>query len=329
MLWFAGASLLAVIALGFAATAILRRQARGEAIRDAKEITRLAGEGIAEPALNEKLLAGDRAPRRASITSMRTRVLKDPVVRVKLWTLDGRIVYSDERALVGRRFALEPEVMSAVRKRLVAADVSDLDRPENRYERRFGKLLEVYLPIDAPGGQRAAVRGLHPLRRDHRERAAPVRALRARLWAAALLLLWLVQLPLAWSLAPPPSPAPARARGAPAARHRLLGDRAPADRPAPARRRGAGPGRGLLCSPAAAGRHRRDRGGARRGARRGLAASVRELRALLIGIYPPSLQRSGLEAAVSDLLAPLSARGIAVEAEIAATTSRSPRRPRS
>jgi signal transduction histidine kinase len=37
----------------------------------------------------------------------------------------------------------------------------------------------------------------------------------------------------------------------------------------------------------------------------------------LIGIYPPSLQRSGLEAAVSDLLAPLSARGIAVEAEIA------------
>jgi hypothetical protein len=50
MVWFAGASLLAVTALGFTATAILRRQARGEAVRDAKEITRLAGEGIAEPA---------------------------------------------------------------------------------------------------------------------------------------------------------------------------------------------------------------------------------------------------------------------------------------
>ena len=36
MIWFAGASLLAVIALGFTATAILRRQARGEAIRDAE-----------------------------------------------------------------------------------------------------------------------------------------------------------------------------------------------------------------------------------------------------------------------------------------------------
>jgi two-component system, NarL family, sensor kinase len=44
--------------------------------------------------------------------------------------------------------------------------------------------------------------------------------------------------------------------------------------------------------------------------------AVRELRAMLIGIYPPSLQRAGLEAAVSDLLAPLSARGIAVQTEI-------------
>ena len=61
MLWFAGASLLAVVALGFAATAILRRQARDEAIRNAKEITRLAGEGIAEPAVSDRLLSGDRA----------------------------------------------------------------------------------------------------------------------------------------------------------------------------------------------------------------------------------------------------------------------------
>ena len=46
------------------------------------------------------------------------------------------------------------------------------------------------------------------------------------------------------------------------------------------------------------------------------SASAARAQGLLIGIYPPSLQRSGLEAAVSDLLAPLSARGIAVQAEI-------------
>ena len=199
MLWFAGASLLAMVALGFTATAILRRQARGEAIRDAKEITRLAGEGIAQPALSERMLAGDRAAQARFGRVMRERVLKDPVVRVKVWTLDGRVVYSDERPLVGRRFALEPGVMNAVRNRLVVADVSDLDRPENRYERHFGKLLEVYLPIDAPGGQ--------PLLFEDYIRFGAITASEQRLFArfapalgVALLLLWLVQLPLAWSL---------------------------------------------------------------------------------------------------------------------------------
>ena len=92
MIWLAGASLLAVIAPGFTATAILRRQARGEAIRDAKEITRLAGDGVAEPALSEKLVAGEPSGGIRLDHVMRALVVKDPVVRVKLWTLDGRIV---------------------------------------------------------------------------------------------------------------------------------------------------------------------------------------------------------------------------------------------
>ena len=319
MVLFAGASLLAVIALGFTATAILRRQARGEAMRDAKEITRLAGEGIAQPALSDRLLAGDRAAQASFDHAMRTRVLKDPVVRIKLWTLDGRIVYSDERPLVGRRFALEPEVVSAVRKRVVDADVSDLTRPENRYERHFGKLLEVYLPIEAPSGR--------PLLFEAYVRFEAISASEQRLFSrfapalsAALLLLWLVQLPLAWSLAQ-------RLRQRQREREALL-QRA-IDSSALERRRIAQHLHdgvvqelaGVSYALAAAG-DRLERAGPPgtadvvRDAGAATRRAVRELRALLIGIYPPSLQRSGLEAAVSDLLAPLSARGIAVEAEI-------------
>ena len=319
MVLFAGASLLAVIALGFTATAILRRQARGEAMRDAKEITRLAGEGIAEPALSDRLLAGDRAAQAGFDHAMRTRVLKDPVVRIKLWTLDGRIVYSDERPLVGRRFALEPEVVSVARRRVVDADVSDLTRPENRYERHFGKLLEVYLPIEAPSGR--------PLLFEAYVRYEAISASEQRLFSrfapalgAALLLLWLVQLPLAWSLAQ-------RIRQRQREREALL-QRA-IDSSALERRRIAQHLHdgvvqelaGVSYALAAAG-ERLERAGPRgaadvvRDAGAATRRAVRELRALLVGIYPPSLQRSGLEVAVSDLLAPLAARGIAVETEI-------------
>jgi two-component system, NarL family, sensor kinase len=327
MVWFAGASLLAVIALGFTATAILRRQARDEAIRDAKEITRLAGEGIAEPALSEKLLAGDTAAQARFGHVIRARVLKDPVVRVKLWTLGGRIVYSDEPRLVGRRFALEPEVMSAVRRRVVDADVSDLARPENRYERRFGKLLEVYLPIDAPNGR--------PLLFEDYVRFEAISASEQRLFSrfapalgAALLLLWLVQLPLAWSLIQ-------RLRQRQREREALLQraiDSSSVERRRIAQHLHDGVVQdlaGVSYALSAAGDRLERAGppglaGVVRDAATATRRAVRELRALLIGIYPPSLQRSGLEAAVSDLLAPLSARGIEVEAEIAGDLALAP-----
>jgi two-component system, NarL family, sensor kinase len=318
LLWFAAASLVAVLALGFSATAVLRRQARGEAIRDAKEITRLAGEGIAEPALGQGVVAGDQRAQARFGRLMRQRVVRDPVVRVKVWSLDGRIVYSDKRALVGRRFELEPEALDAVRRRLVHAEVSDLGRPENRFERRFGKLLEVYLPVEARDGE--------PLVFEDYIRFASVTAGEQRLFsrfapalAVALLLLWLVQLPLAWSIT---RRLQRRQREREALLQRAL-DSSALERRRIARHLHdgvvqdlAGVSYGLSATAGdlehSAPRPARVVGDAAAAIRR----AVRELRGLLIGIYPPSLQRAGLRTAVLDLLAPLSARGIAVEAEV-------------
>ena len=44
--------------------------------------------------------------------------------------------------------------------------------------------------------------------------------------------------------------------------------------------------------------------------------TIRELRTLLVDIYPPTLQRSGLRAALGDLVAPLRAAGIGVSVEV-------------
>ena len=44
--------------------------------------------------------------------------------------------------------------------------------------------------------------------------------------------------------------------------------------------------------------------------------TIRELRTLLVDIYPPTLQRSGLLAAMNDLVAPLRAAGIAVTLDV-------------
>jgi signal transduction histidine kinase len=47
--------------------------------------------------------------------------------------------------------------------------------------------------------------------------------------------------------------------------------------------------------------------------------TIRELRTLLVDIYPPTLQRSGLRAALDDLVAPLTAAGISARLDVPAS----------
>jgi two-component system, NarL family, sensor kinase len=319
VLVFAAASLAAIVVLGVAATAVLRRSARDEGIREAKEVTRLLGEGVVEPALGDALLRGDpnATPRLQRV--VHRSVLREPVVRVKLWTLDGRIVYSDEPRLVGRRFELGPAEKAAVRKRVVDAEVSDVSRPENVYERRFGKLLEVYLPIEAPTGTELLfedyLRYSLVTDSEHRQLARFAPAL-----IGALLVLWLVQLPLAASLA-------RRLRQRQLEREALLQraiDSSDAERLRVAQYLHDGVVQELsgVSYSLAAAANRLEREGNERAWRSVHSATaatrraIAELRALLFGIYPASVRRSGLAAALSDLVAPLTARDIAVDLDV-------------
>ena len=130
---------------------------------------------------------------------MHRYALHSPVTRIKLWTPGGRIAYSDEHALIGKRFPLGADEREILAHGGVAAASSDLSRPENRYERGGGDLLEVYLPIRAANGRRLLF--------ESYQRYSSVATGGERVWLAfapvlvgGLLLLLLFQLPLARSL---------------------------------------------------------------------------------------------------------------------------------
>ncbi len=310
MAQFAVTGLVATMLIGLGAVAVMRRIGASEAIRDAKRVTRLAGEGIVEPNLTRGVLSGDPAALQALDRVVRARVLRDGIVRVKLWTADGRIVYSDEPRLIGARYAVDPADREALRSARVEAEVSDLSRPENRFERSQRKLLEVYLPIRGPDGVR--------LRFEAYERFGSVAASGRRLWLAfapallgGLLLLQLVNVPLARSMV-------GRLRNSQAQRESLL--RSAIDASDLERRRIAGDLHdgvvqdlvGVSYALAAHAERVEDPGAAgalRDGASRA-RDSVRALRALLPEIYPPTLHQAGLAAALHDVGTTVTARGI-------------------
>ncbi len=89
---------------------------------------------------------------RAFDSFIRSAILSERTIRVKVWNRSGTIIYSDDPRISGRTFPMEGELSEALDGRLVS-EVSGLGKSENLDERRFGKLLEVYIPIQyRPGG---------------------------------------------------------------------------------------------------------------------------------------------------------------------------------
>jgi two-component system, NarL family, sensor kinase len=312
---FALAGLVAVALVGLGSFLLMRRIGTSEAIDNAGEVTRLIGAGVVQPNLTQALLDGDPAAVERFDELIQTTVVSEPIVRVKLWDADGRIVYSDEPRLIGQKFELGTDEQRTLRNGAPDADVSDLTEPENQFERDQGKLLEAYTRLTAPNGD--------PLLFETYQRYSSVTSSGRTLWLAflpallaALVVLELIQLPLASSLA-------RRVRSAHRERVRLL--EGAVDASERERRRIAGDlhdgavqdltGVALSLEVAARRLERTDpeavaelRSGAER-----TRGSVRSLRGLLVEIYPPSLQRAGLGTALADMLGPLEARGIATD----------------
>jgi len=297
----------------------LRSVGVSEASRAAEEQARLAAEGVVGPAITPGVLAGDPAALERLDRIVHQRVLHDPVVRVKVWTPDGRVVYSDEPRLIGKRFELDEDDRSVLYGGAPDSGLSDLSAPENRYEPRGRDVLEVYVSMQGPDGQ--------PLLYESYRRFSSIAASGRRMAFAVLpallvglLLLQLANLALARWFAD-------RQRRGDRQRAALL--RRALDASDLERRRLAadlhdGVVQDLTAaslSVAAAGRKLdgvaddRTVAGLERSAET-VRRSVGTLRTMLVEVYPPNVAALGLPTAVRGLVDAAGGRGLATELEI-------------
>ncbi len=316
-------SLLGVLALTLVAASglvVVRRLANEQALDQARQLTELSAR-LVERRIDRGLVTGD-AESLAAVTSLVfDAVLREPVVRVKIWSADGEIVYSDEPALIGQRYELGPDEREVLTEGGVVAEVSDLQAPENSYERGFGQLMEVYTRVETPDGTPLLFE-TYQLRssivRDGRELAGTF----TPVLVVTLIALALLLIPLAVVLA-------RRIRRTQSERERLmLRTMRSTDHE---RRRIAGDLHdgpvqdlsGLSLQLWAAAETTED-GSARDVLLRSASSvrgSVKTLRTAIVGIYPPNLQQEGLAAALSDLVARLERRNLAGTLDIDPDTS--------
>jgi signal transduction histidine kinase len=310
------AAIAVIVVGGFLA---LRSVAIDEAEGDTRDRVRAEGRLVESAGLRDGIVRGDRAAIRRLDDLVSGQILGGSIVRVKLWSKGGTVLYSDEPALIGRRYGLGAEELALFRTGGSQAEVSDLGKPENRFERPQGKLLEAHTPIRTPDGTQVLF--------EIYQRFSAVNANGTRLLGAlapplvgGLVVLVLFQVPLAWSMA-------RRLQRGHRDRETLLSSAVEAS--AQERRRIAADlhdgvvqdlaGVAFGLAPLAVEAERRGdaaEAGVLREATGTLRQGVRALRTLLVEIHPPNLESAGLRVALSDLLSPLEAGGIATSLEV-------------
>jgi signal transduction histidine kinase len=314
-------ALAVVIGVAVAGAFASRRVAERESVTDAAHTTDLIAQQVVQPAITNGLISGSPAALAAMDRVVRHQVLSSSLVRVKLWTATGRIVYSDEPRLIGLTFPLGSQDRAALARPAVHAEVSNLERPENKYERGRGKLLEVYRPVWTPAGQPLLFETYSPYRQVTQRTGELWRGF-AGITISSLLILVTLLLPILWRLLN-------RISRAQSQREALL-QRA-VDASEDERRRIAGtlhdgPVQELAATSfavAGAAGQAADSGQPELAEKLTTAAgtvraSIQGLRSLLVDIYPPSLTSAGLVPALTDLTEVLAARNIATHLSLAA-----------
>jgi two-component system NarL family sensor kinase len=322
MLGSLGAIAVVVVGGFFALRAVTIDEAEG----DTRDQVQVLGGLVQAAGLTDGVLRGQPRALERLDAIVTGHVLGTSVVRVKLWRRDGRIVYSDEPALIGRRFALGDEELELFDSGGADAELSDLSEPENRFEREEDKLLEAHTVIRTPNGT--------PVLFEIYERFSSVSASGGRLLRTlappllgGLAVLLLFQAPLAWRMA-------RRLQRGHRQREALLTHAVEASE----RERGriaadlhdgvvqdiAGVAFGLapLADEAHAGGDTA-RETALRDATGRLQQGVRDLRTLLVELHPPRLETAGLAAVLDDLLSPLRTAGVSTTLEVAEGARRS------
>jgi len=314
---FLAAGALVVTVIIIATGRLSEQAANDEAVADSLATTQVLARSVAEPAIPRGLVSGDTGAIDRFDRAALERLRVDKVKRIKIWNSEGQIVYSDQTDLIGQRFDLGDDELTVLKHGDSNAAVSDLSRPENRFEIGPDGLLEVYTRVWSPEGE--------PLLFEVYYSADDVAARKKEIFDAfrpitlgGLVLLLAMTTPLLWVLT-------RRLAASGRDRERLL--HAAVEASAAERRRIArdlhdGVVQDLAGTTFALSAAARTLDVGPDETRKldemsgSLRSSMRSLRSLLVEIYPPDLHSHGLTAALDDLVAPAAGDGVQATVEV-------------
>jgi two-component system, NarL family, sensor kinase len=332
---FLALNLIAIVVVAAGAMGWSVHAARTEAVHAAEAAARGVAAGIVAPLCTPALRRGDSSAVAEMDRVLRNRMQDGSIVHVKVWTPEGRILYSDAAYLIGVSFDLDDDVRRLFGTDAAKAAISSADGSEDGPGTGSGndpdngpgtgqpaRLVQTSVGIADTEGSPLLFEAYFPADRLD----ANARSIAWQLTPIALVTivaLQLLQLPLALALA-------RRLDLAHRERGRLL-EHAVAASDLERRRIARDLHDGVIQDLAGVAylldalELQLPAGGDRLRAAVGRAAGivqadVRSLRRTMVDLYPPDLSGTGLEPAVNDLVVPLREAGVRCVVRIPDTT---------
>lgn len=307
---FVAVGLLALTTIAIGAVSVIDWVAREQALKEDERVTTRLATHLFAPLLDDVLSGAPGA--RLQLDGLVDSRLGDGLLnRVVVWDASGTVVYSDDDDTMGRRFPVPAAALAAIERGEITSGIEQTPETGAGAE---PELVEVYVPL-ALSDRILAFEAYYSYHTVEMQ-AAALTTLLVPLAVGSLVLLQVVQIPIATSLA-------RRVRRHEMERSHLLEQALSASE----RERkeiaaslhdgviqdlaGVGYVLGALSRGAASEQQEiTDRLGTT------VRGAVDSLRRLMVDIYPPDLRGSGLAAAVTNLTTVLRSSGTAVELQI-------------
>ena len=177
-------------------SSVLSSRLKGQVIDDARSSLAQYVDGVLHPQLVQHgAVAVHPQLSRQLVDELRRR---PEIVTVKVWRSNGVLAWTNRaRRRIGQRFEIDGSLGAALRKNESVAQIEVPDREENAVERSlgFGRLLEVYAPIEDASNHRAI--GAYEIYADPKRSEHLITANKHAIWAAVTMVFLLLYLALA------------------------------------------------------------------------------------------------------------------------------------
>ena len=307
---------LALVLVALPVTVWIHAAAEKLTLHDAIVVTQRLADHTAGPFVTAELLAGDPAAISDLDLNFRPWLESEGVVRIKVWTPNGKLVYSDQSALIGQAFQLADTERVLLESGEATAAIGHQQEFENQFESAAGELVEVYVRFVAANGTPLIFEAYYD---DEPLREAQEEVLFGMIppFLLALFALQLAQLPTAVGLA-------RKIQANRTTSHRLLKNVVEAsdmERRRIARDLHDGVIQdlsGLSYVLESEQLHGQGKVKVLTEARAIVDHNVRKLREMTTELYPPDLEQCGLAAALATLAGAVQDRGISLQLDVPA-----------